>query len=522
MCHQQIPVTRSLTASILVALLLFAGLAPGARADTGVPGWRQSNLSGCGDPKNSRISTPADTIIPATSPTPFPRMTLQKGDFYFRMDGGQRFVFSRNVTSYQETGFDTILNWTKTGGSKLVRIQLIEGLGFGFGMTKTGAVDESWAQQWEQVFDKAYADGIYVLPVFSSWFGWNSVSGHLWKFNPLNPANGGPATTPAELFQPGSTTQTLWLNWMQALVQRWHTRPNIAGWEIFSELNLVSGASEAKGVSFVNDAASMIRAADPDGRPITASLADFDEWSSLYRSPSIDFINFHPYPASGELDSYIIANVREKLALYHKPVLIGESGLSWQTPDSVPPTLTTAPRAPLGIKHAIWAAMVSGAMNGHALYWEDSYAIYFPTLGFPFVEKYAEAELPAANFARGVNFAGFKPMTVVTSEQVTGAAVGDEGSVVGWFRDAQCEPPDWDLQPVISKQRVTLTVPGAAPHWRVDFYDTATGTTLTSSIATTRQGKTITIALPDFTDDIAFKAYSLGRQRAFLPLLRRQ
>lgn len=113
-------------------------------------------------------------------------------------------------------------------------------------------------------------------------------------------------------------------------------------------------------------------------------------------------------------------------------------------------------------------------------------------------------------------------MTVVTSEQVTGAAVGDEGSVVGWFRDAQCEPPDWDLQPVISKQRVTLTVPGAAPHWRVDFYDTATGTTLTSSIATTRQGKTITIALPDFTDDIAFKAYSLGRQRAFLPLLRRQ
>ena len=42
---------------ILIVLLLFAGLAPLARADTGVPGWRQSNLSGFGEPKNSTISS---------------------------------------------------------------------------------------------------------------------------------------------------------------------------------------------------------------------------------------------------------------------------------------------------------------------------------------------------------------------------------------------------------------------------------------------------------------------------------
>jgi hypothetical protein len=57
MYHRQMPITRSLTAIILTALLLFAGLTPRARADAGVPGWRQSNASGFGSPKNSRISS---------------------------------------------------------------------------------------------------------------------------------------------------------------------------------------------------------------------------------------------------------------------------------------------------------------------------------------------------------------------------------------------------------------------------------------------------------------------------------
>jgi hypothetical protein len=43
-------------------------------------------------------------------------------------------------------------------------------------------------------------------------------------------------------------------------------------------------------------------------------------------------------------------------------------------------TLTTAKNARLGIEHAIWAALVSGAMDGRALYWEDGFAVFFPKL----------------------------------------------------------------------------------------------------------------------------------------------
>jgi hypothetical protein len=439
-------------------------------------------------------------------------MTLGDGDFYFAIAGSQSFIFSRNVIGINLSDYARILNWTQAGGSRLVRVQLIEG--YEAGITSTGEIDEAWAEKWERVFDIAEINGIYIIPVFTSWFEWNDGTpdyGYsIWATNPLNQANGGPADEPGELFQEGSTTQSLWLHWLASLTERWQTRENIAAWEIFSEVNLASGVTERTGVDFIESAASLIREADPRHRPIAASLADTGGWAGFYRSDAIDFTSIHPYPPSGQLDRAIVADVHRMLADYHKPVLIGESGLSATPPNATPPTLTTADNAHLGIEHAMWAAVASGAMNGRALYWEDSYAIYFPALNWPFLQKHADAELAAANFVRDVDFTGFEPLAIQlpAGAGVWGAAVGNEESVIGWFRDAPCEPPDWNLQPLISGQSVTIVVPGSSPNWRVDFYSTETGTDIIGSITATRSGNTITIALPDFTDDIAFKMYA--------------
>ncbi len=146
-------------------------------------------------------------------------------------------------------------------------------------------------------------------------------------------------------------------------------------------------------------------------------------------------------------------------------------------------------------------------MNGRAIWWEDGVAIYFPALNMPFIQKYANADLPAANFVRGVDFTGFQPLTSTTTPGVWGAAVGNETMVLGWYRDANSEPPDWKLQPLLSNQTITLTVPGDATNWKIDFYDTRTGTNIVSSAIVTREGMKIIITLPDFTDDIAFKLY---------------
>lgn len=454
----------------------------------------------------AQVSPPTSTVPPQdTAEIPhMPNIALQAGDHYFSIDGRQGFLFSRNLAGYKTSQYDTQIDLTGLGGSQFVRVHLDS---FGMGYSKTGQVDEAWARNWETVFDKAADNGIYVLPVFAAWFDWNDGEAYsLWASNPLNEDNGGPASSARELLIPDSDTQRLWFNWMESLVERWQDRENIIAWEVFSEVNLIPGSTEGQAIEFVNKATALIHNADALQRPVTASLADFGDWSAFYSNDSLEFINIHPYPVSGRLDAYIIEKVRSMLQRYDKPVLIGESGLSFETPDSNPPTLTTADHADLGIKHAVWAGLVSGAMNGRSLWWEDGVAVYFPALS-GLIQKYALAELPAASFVRDVDLTGFQPLSSSASSGILGAAVGSERMVLGWFRDAHSEPPNWDLEPLISGQSVSIAVPGAAAEWRVDFYDTATGTDLIGSLTVTRSGDNVAIPLPDFTDDIAFKMY---------------
>ena len=455
-------------------------------------------------PTSTATLTPAATQIPTATPNLLPPFSLKPGDNYFSEDGKVSFIFSRNLAGYQAAHYSNLLDWTKAGGSKFVRLSLDS---FGMGYTKDGGVDPNWAFQWDIVFSKAEANGIYILPVFSSWYDWNGGAGYsTWSSNPLNQANGGPVKNPGELFQKGSATQTLWLQWMQALIQRWQGRKNILAWEIFSEVNLASGVTEQAGVDFVDSAAAFIRAADPSDRPVTASLADTGLWPNFYRLASIDFINLHPYPPSAQLDRTIVSEVRNSLARYNRPVLIGESGLSAETPDLPGGKMTIAANALVGIRHATWAAIVSGAMNGRALWWDDGVGIYFPALGMPWMQTYATEELPAAKFVDHIDFSGFQPLQSASSAGIWGAAVGNAGSLIGWYRDANSEPPNWNLKPVISSQQVTITVPGNALHWRVDFISTKDGTTPAGTVFVTRTGQTITVPVPDFSNDIAFKA----------------
>ena len=149
--------------------------------------------------------------------------------------------------------------------------------------------------------------------------------------------------------------------------------------------------------------------------------------------------------------------------------------------------ITIAPNVRFGIQHAIWAQLVSGAMNGRALWWEDGYGIYFPALGMPWVQKYTDVEAPVARFVEGVDMTGFKPIAARASGKIFVAALGNGKMIIGWYRDALCEPPDWNVQPVVSKQTVTLTVFGMAPNWQVDFYSTKSGTGIISSTTVTQK-----------------------------------
>ncbi len=439
------------------------------------------------------------SLLAASRLTDAAGISLRVGDLHFRVDERPSFLLGRNPTGTKLEHFDELLTWAAESGERILRIHLT----VGFQPRATaGVVDEAWARQWERVFDLAAAKGLHVLPVFGVWGDWNDGSSglpwHQWDKNPLNVAKGGPARSPAELFS-DTECRRLWLGWLEALVKRWQARPNILGWEIFSELDLATGATEAVATPLVECAAKLIRASDSRRRPVMAALSGVGEWPRLFASPALDCIQLHPYADGqrGNLDELILTSVRERLRRYGKPVFIGESGLDSR---GARDGLATASRAEVGIRHALWAALVSGAMNGRMLWWEDGYDRYQQ---LDLRAKHALAAKPVAAFTGGMDFTGFRPVAVALPRELKGAALGNGRLVIAWFRDARCEPLDWPVR-TVPAQRITLTVPGAARDWTVEFFESGSARRSGDGRAQ-RKENVVHVELPAFEGSVAVK-----------------
>jgi hypothetical protein len=426
-----------------------------------------------------------------------PRFELRPGDRYWRVDGRPAFVLGRNPAGMNPEAYDDHFRHAAESGERLMRIHFT----YIPPGEKAGEIDPGMLASWDAVLDAAEKRGLAVLPVLGVWADWNDGSNkeawHRWDENPFNVARGGPAKRPDELFD-DTPCRALWLKRLEIFVRRWSPRRAIVGWEVFSELDLVTGATEDRAVRFVESAAAVVRAVDPLRRPVTASQAGINEWPKLLKSGALDFIEVHPYadgPWAGRLDDLIIATVRARLGKYGKPVLLGECGLS-----SAPPrgTLDVAERAGIGIRHAIWASVVSGAMTGRMLWWHDGYDQFEKV---DLAGRYHSAAANAAAFVQGIDWAGFAPVPCVLSEGLKGAMVGNGRTRLGWFRDARCEPPDW---PVSSEAGQTVTVDAPGRSWRIEFIDPVTGQTVgTGKLAV--HDRRIHIVLPDFQDSIAFR-----------------
>jgi hypothetical protein len=431
-----------------------------------------------------------------------PRFELRAGEKYFRVNGRPTFVLGRNPAGTSPKAFADHFRHAAAAGEQFMRIHFT----FSPPREKTGEIDAAILKSWDQILDAAEKHGLAVLPVLGVWADWNDgrrkETWHRWHENPFNAERGGPAKRPQELFD-DTPCRKLWLKRLETIVKHWRDRRAIVGWEIFSELDLVTGATDDRAVAFTERAAAVIRAADPFKRPITASQAGINEWPKLLKSRALDFIQVHPYAGGnhgGRLDDLIIAVVRQRLKKYGKPVLLGECGL-----DAAPPrrTLDVAARAEVGIRHAIWASVVSGAMNGRMLWWQDGYDQFENA---DLCRHFHQAAATAAALVRGVHCVGFKPVSCDLAPGLKGAVIGNETVRLGWFRDARCEPPDWPMKQ-LSNQRVT--VDASEKSWQVEFFNPATGKSTGKSEIKARDGR-LRITVPPFRGSVAIKLKRLG------------
>lgn len=488
--------------SCALALLLLAcssgGGSGGAGGDPGGgPG---------GDPGGGEGSVFVDDEVPVAPPP-------QARAAYFTVDGTQQFVALRNLSGRSEAEIEELLDDAHRAGTTLVRIHLTHG-SFGRGIDSKGEIDAEWAAAWERVFTYAAARGIQVIPVFGVWADFNDGSKgepwHTWNENPLNAANGGPATSPAELYVAGSLGQRVWIRWLGRLVKRWQGHGNIAAWEVFSELNGVTrppgdeAAFRAATVAFYEAAAARIRALDPLRRPVTGSTSDW-WWPELYRSPAVELVQVHVYgdPAIHDYQFdedllTIMGRLRSELSVT-KPILLGESGIDWHAPHD---TDTTRPFAPIATRHAVWAELVAGAMNGRALWWEDAYAIFENgDAGKQFVLAYPDVEASMLDLLAGRDLAGFAAIPAEVSRGI-GGVIGNSTAIVGWVRKSACSAPSWDCSSIESNASLAFTLPsGAATRWLASYHDPATGALLAQSSFTA--AGPISVDLPNFSDDVA-------------------
>lgn len=436
-------------------------------------------------------------LASAGEPGTGPRFELRSGENYFRVDGRPTFVLGRNPAGMNPAAYDEHFRHAAAAGERFVRIHFT----YSPPGEKAGEIDAGVLRDWDAILDAAERQGLAVLPVLGVWADWNNGSKnetwHTWDKNAFNIERGGPAKRPDELLD-DTACRKLWLKRLDTFVRHWSHRRAIVGWEIFSELDLVTAATEERAVVFAERAAAVIRSADPWKRPVTASQAGINEWPKLLRSGAVDFVEIHPYANAnfgGRLDDLILATVRDRLSKYAKPVLIGECGLSAAPPRN---TLDVAPRAEVGIRNAIWASVVSGAMNGRMLWWQDGYDVFEKV---DLCRDYHQAAAGAAAFVRDVDYTGFRPVPCVLGEGIKGAVIGSDHAGLGWFADMRCVPPDWPAKS-LSGQTVTVDAAGAA--WRIEFIDTLTGKATGESRLAVHDGH-VRIELPEFQGSIAVR-----------------
>jgi hypothetical protein len=433
----------------------------------------------------------------AAQQTARPIFELRPGERFFRVDGSAAFVLGRNPTARTSDRFDEHFRSAAAAGERFVRIHFT----YSSPDERPGEIDSGLLAAWDDILVRAEKQQLGVLPVLGVWADWNDGSRqeawHAWDKNPFNAARGGPARSPAELFE-DSACRKLWFERLKGFVTHWSPHRNIVAWEIFSEVDLVTGATESRAVAFVETAARIIRAADPLRRPVTVSQAGVQEWTALLRSHAVELVQVHPYAAGafgGNLDDLILSSVRSRWKRYGKPVLIGECGLDSAAPRG---TLEVAPRAAIGVRHAVWAAVVSGAMNGRMLWWQDGYDQFEKV---DLCSHYSQIAASAVTFVQGVDFAGFVPLECEASAELKGAMLGDTRAALGWFRDARCVPPEW---PVRELQRQTVKLARPAGRWKLEFFDPVTGTTC-GSRELISDGNEIAIDIPAFEDAIAIQ-----------------
>lgn len=221
------------------------------------------------------------------------------------------------------------------------------------------------AARLDRIFQLAKKLGIYILWSINQHSQFETSMWSSWGDNPFNSKNGGPCDSSRDFFT-SEEANRLYDARLRYLVARYSAFTSLFAWELFNEIELISGVDINLLNSWQRKKSELIKSLDPYEHLVTTSYANpiyVPSWHD-WEFDGYDFVQKHIY-ISNALP--IIDIDGKRLFSLTKPYIVGEIGLDFRG--------ELEEQDPLGIAYhnAIWCALATGYAGTPASWWWDSW-----------------------------------------------------------------------------------------------------------------------------------------------------
>lgn len=372
-----------------------------------------------------------------------------------------------------------------------------------------GQINQANAARLDRVLELAWARGMRLLLVINNHGQASDFCDVEWDRNPWNRANGGPLTSPVELFtSPEARAGQERIR--RYLVARYADHPAVLGWKLWTEMDLTTaGRSSNDDGATLRDwhahASARWQALDTYRHPITS------HWSTDYRQvyapvaslPGLEFLCIDAYHApADQANGFLLADLLHAsatrrgglVARYGKGVLVTEFGGQW---DACPPAQLEAEHA-----SAAFAGLVSGHLGAPMLWWfewVDQGGRFAP---YRAVRNFLVGEDLRSRSGSEAQSVGLTVREAASAGEFWGRGWSRPGRLLGYIQD-RAWGANGTRRPVAG---LTVRIGDAVPAGRmiVAWWDADRGV-LVRSDKIEHSGGALDLPTPTFSGHLAFK-----------------
>jgi hypothetical protein len=350
------------------------------------------------------------------------------------------------------------LTWTRVWMTHFDGTALEWSSGDDGGYQGLGRFNPKAAWRVDRILRLAEERGIALQLVLQQHSQFECANWSSWDTNPWSAANGGPIVTSGEFFTNPEVVAGFDRK-VHYLVARYAHSPALLAWELFNEIELISGAKKADLEAWMHDRAQLLKGLDPYRHPVTTSYSApcWTGCSQPWGDDAFDLTQVHSY-----LPDYwmSLSRAADQMRTYGKPAIAGEVGIDFLGEKNL--------LDPEGIElvNMTLVTAMSGFAGGAMSWWWDNWL------------EPNDLWAVLGTTARAVQLAGLDRWLAPIDDAALAAdhpgvmAADVEGAVVVWVHDPDSEWNGEWVGPFSATARVELPVDRTCDGpWQVTLLD---------------------------------------------------